>query len=133
MARDFWFKNTLNVLKDKETYILDIVETLIESIALLIYLLNLEKTKDVQPPVFRDSKTLDHIRKEYLKSMVRTIGVGMKYLSDEIEKDPEAKAAYEVKRNSLHVLQDRLALANTRIDETLSELGVKPQTSAGEE
>ena len=43
LVRDFWFKNTLDVLKDKEIYIMDIVETLIESTALFIYLLNLEK------------------------------------------------------------------------------------------
>ena len=43
LARDFWFKNTLDCLKDESKYILDIVATLSQSMALLLYLLNLEK------------------------------------------------------------------------------------------
>ena len=84
--------------------------------------------------MLRDGKTLDHIRKEYLKPLVRTINAGMKFLNDEIEKNPEAKTVYEVKRNSLHVLQDRLAAANTQIDKTAAEIsGQKPQGSGEEQ
>lgn len=122
MARDFWFDYTLNPLKDREAYIMDIVETVTEGVALLIYLLDLEKKKNLQPPVLREVKTLDRIRNDYLKLLVRTVGVGLKNLNAEIEKKPEVKDAYEVKRFSVEVLRDRIALANTRIDQTYAEI-----------
>jgi len=43
MARDYWFPRTLNCLRDSRKYILDIVEALQASMALLIFLLILEK------------------------------------------------------------------------------------------
>ena len=134
MARDFWFDYTLNPLKDREAYIMDIVETVTEGVALLIYLLDLEKKKNLQPPVLREVKTLDRIRNDYLKLLVRTVGVGLKNLNAEIEKKPEVKDAvanlngehthtvYQVKRFSVEVLRDRIALANTRIDQTYAEI-----------
>ena len=43
LSREFWFKNTLNCLKDEDKYILEIIATLSQSMALLMYLLMLEK------------------------------------------------------------------------------------------
>ena len=44
LAREFWFKNTLNCLKDDDKYILEIVGSISQSMSLLLYLLTLEKT-----------------------------------------------------------------------------------------
>ena len=73
LARDFWFKNTLDPLKDDSKYILEIVETLSTSMSLLLYLLNLEKNSNIQPPMLRDVKSLREIRKSYLTPLVQTM------------------------------------------------------------
>jgi hypothetical protein len=47
LARDYWFPRTLNCLRDSRKYILDIVDTLQQAMALLIFLLILEKNQDI--------------------------------------------------------------------------------------
>lgn len=41
--RDFWFKDTLDVLQDEEKYVLDINEGLHASLGLFVYLVELER------------------------------------------------------------------------------------------
>ena len=104
---------------------MDIIETITESTALLIYLLDLEKNKKFSKPVLRDSKELDKIRNNYLKPLIRTVGVGMKNLDAQLEKNPEFEDAYKVKKSSLELLRDRIATANTRIDAAYADIQKK--------
>ena len=96
-ARDVWFKRTLGVLKDKESYIIDNVDTLKASARLLTKLLEVERQAKHETPVLLEAKSVSTIL-ECLKNIEPTIPVGIKYLEDEIEKDKEAKDAYEAKK-----------------------------------
>ena len=104
LARDFWFKNTLNCLKDDSKYILEIVETLSTSMALLLFLLILEKNENIQPPMLREVSSLRQIRKEYLTPLVYTMQAGMEGLLEDIKKQPMATEALEHRKIQLYAL-----------------------------
>ena len=52
---------------------------------------------------------------ECLKSIEPTIPVGIKYLEDEIEKDKEAKEAYEAKKLALQELEKLLSSCRSEL------------------
>ena len=106
VTREFWLKNTLNCLRDEDKYILDIVATLQQSMALLQYLLILEKRENIQPPMLREIKSLRQIRKEYLEPLVHTIDAGMKSIDEETNAQPQAKDVFEQRKMQLYILHD---------------------------
>ena len=95
LARDFWFMNTLDSLRDDKKYILDILASTQQSMALLIYLLMLEKKQNIQPPLLRSAKSLRNISKTYLSPLVQIIQAGMDSVLADILKLPHATDALE--------------------------------------
>ena len=115
--RDEWFKKTLSVLNDKESYIIDNVETLKSSVKLLSKLIEIERQAKLEAPVLLEAEALSAIQ-EQLKAIEPTIPVGIKYLEDEIEKDAEAKEAYEAKRQALKDLEEQINLCQSSISKS---------------
>lgn len=74
--------------------------------ALLIFLMILEKNQDIQPPMLREIKCLRKIRKDYFEPLVQTIEAGFASIAEDEKKQPHAADAFHVRKMSLQVLKD---------------------------
>ena len=113
-ARDNWFKETMDCLKDEDVYILDIVEMLHYSVSLWTHLAIVERRMDDPDLVILTAPDqLKHAKEKYIDPMVQTIAAGRQTLEDEVKSknDLVNREAVNHKMSQLDLLQEQINLA----------------------
>ena len=81
-AKDYWFKNTLDALRDEDTFILSIVDSLGQSLSLLMNLYLMEKHIKITPPILTSPEHIVTINEKYFEPLVQTLAAGLTTLEE---------------------------------------------------
>ena len=75
-ARDTWIPRTLNPLKDEESYVLDLLDSLSSGLSLLCYLFSFERTQAPEAQILTSSAYLDSLNATFFEPLTQTLQAG---------------------------------------------------------
>ena len=84
-ARDTWLPQTLNCLYDEDSFILDMVESLTSSLALLVFVFQYEKKNVPGSKLFYSQYYIDTLQDLYFEPLMHIIESSQQLLDEQLQ------------------------------------------------
>ena len=81
-ASEVWFPKTLNCLRDEDKFILDLVDSLSTSLALLQFVFFMEKNKAADAQILYTNAFVTSLNTSYFEPLVHTLTAGLQSLDE---------------------------------------------------